>query len=230
MVIRAFPPIECADPLTGLLALGGDLEVESLLLAYRSGIFPWPYSDEYITWFAPAQRAIFESSTFHISKSTWKLYRNKDYTFTANKHFHEVISACADPAHRRNQSSTWITPEMIQAYCRLHEAGHAHSLECYHLGKLIGGLYGVSIGGMFAAESMFHSAPNGSKLALTHLVRLLSNEGIGWFDVQVLSPFLQELGAIEIPRESFMEKLKAQLSTGEANRIFRQEIAERKLI
>lgn len=209
MVIRAFPPIEEADPYSGLLAIGGDLEIESLLLAYRSGIFPWPHSEEYLTWFSPPTRAIFEVDSFHISRTTKRLYKSPRYQVAVNTRFEDVIRNCADSQYRQKEDAgTWITQDMIDAYVKLHDVGYAHSFECLFDGKLIGGVYGVGIDRMFAAESMYHSASNGSKLALTHLILTMKELQIPIVDVQVQSDFLESLGAIEVSRRQYVGQLQ----------------------
>ncbi len=205
MVIEFFPPVETTDK-HGLLAIGGDLEVESLLLAYSSGIFPWPIAEEeVIPWFAPPKRAILRFSDFHIPKTLSKLQKNNSYTFKINNSFSEVIKKCGESSNRESPGETWITPEMIQAYTDFHHAGYAHSVECYDKDRLVGGLYGVSIGAMFAGESMFYEEPNTSKLCLCYLVDYLTARGVTWIDCQQMTPLFKSFGAIEIPREEFQE-------------------------
>jgi leucyl/phenylalanyl-tRNA--protein transferase len=213
VTITAFPPVELADE-DGLLCIGGDLEAESLLLAYRSGIFPWPYSEnEPLLWFAPPQRAIVFLERFHVPRSLARQRRKENISFRIDSQFEEVIRRCAMSPNRRNQNGTWITSPMIQAYINLYHAGWCHSIECYRDESLIGGLYGISIGTMFAGESMFYLEDGGSKLALWHLAELLQAAGATWFDCQQLTPLLASFGAEEIPRQEFTALLKTAVSS-----------------
>ena len=211
MTILEFPPVSEADE-NGLLAIGGDLEVDSLLLAYRQGIFPWPVSEQYLTWFAPPKRAVLEFSDFHIPKSLLKEKRKNWAKFAFNLNFENVIAACQELTNRKDQSGTWITPAIRSAYINLHQAGHAHSVECYLNKKLVGGLYGVAIGQMFAAESMFYRHPGASKLCLWFLIDYLSSKGLNWIDIQVMTPLLAKFGAKEIDRERFSNLLAASIN------------------
>ncbi|HAM71273.1 MAG TPA: leucyl/phenylalanyl-tRNA--protein transferase [Verrucomicrobiales bacterium] len=191
----------------GLLAIGGDLSVERLLLAYRTGVFPW--SADPITWWSPDPRAIFERDGFHLSRSLAKELRRGAFSFTRDERFEEVIRACAAPAEGRTES--WISPEFIRSYVALHKAGHAHSVECWQEGRVVGGIYGVAVGGFFAGESMFHHADNASKAALHHLLEHLWSRGFALFDTQVLNPATAKLGATEISREEYLRRLKQAL-------------------
>lgn len=212
MVVKRFPPVNFADE-EGLLAVGGDLEVETLLTAYKNGIFPWPLQKEPILWFAPPERAILFYQDLHISKKLKKFLSKKPYTFKVNKNFEAVIYACSTSPNRKNQQGTWITSQMIQAYIDLHQAGYAMSFEAYdHQGILVGGMYGVKIGQMFAGESMFYTQDNASKFALIEAISYLHAQGIDWIDIQMLTPLLESLGACLIKREVFMEMLKKALS------------------
>ncbi|RMF69676.1 MAG: leucyl/phenylalanyl-tRNA--protein transferase [Calditrichaeota bacterium] len=211
-MITAFPPVERADPETGLLAVGGDLEVESLLLAYRSGIFPWPIPGQPVLWFAPARRAILEFSELHIPKRLARTLRRAPFRFAVDRDFEQVIRRCAANPNRKRSSGTWITDEMISAYVRFHEAGFAHSFETYdEQDRLVGGLYGVWLGKFFAGESMFFLRTDASKFALIQAVAHLRAHGLTWMDVQVLSPFLKRFGAREVERAVFMQKLQRAL-------------------
>src|SRR5262245_2820639 len=165
----------------GLVAIGGDFSVPRLLLAYRSGLFPWTVRP--ITWWSPDPRAIFELEQWHVSRSLARVLRQKAFAVTRDLAFRQVMEGCA--ARSRGRGSTWVTPEFIAAYTRLHQAGHAHSVECWQDGKLVGGIYGVAIGGFFAGESMFRRADNASKVALHHLVQHLRERGFALFDTQV---------------------------------------------
>ena len=197
-----FPDPRLADA-EGLVAVGGDFSVQRLLLAYRSGIFPW--TDDPITWWSPDPRGIIEFNRFHVSKSLTKLMRKGAFEVTANQAFREVMAGCAEAAPGRGE--TWVTPTFIAAYTRLHEQGHAHSIECWQDGKLVGGIYGVAIGGLFAGESMFHRVSNASKVALASLVERLRERGFGLFDVQILTPITRQLGGVELPRAEYLKRL-----------------------
>ncbi len=200
--MREFPPVDQADE-DGILCVGGDLEVDSLLLAYRSGIFPWPVSAHYpLVWFAPPRRALLFLNEVHIPKSLRKL-RKANCTFSVDRSFPEVIRACAAAKNRRLGPGTWITPEMVSGYIELHRRGWCHSFECWIDGALAGGLYGVSIGKMFAGESMFYHTPNASKLALWYLTEWLSERGAEWIDCQQVTPLLKSFGARTVTREHF---------------------------
>lgn len=187
----------------GLVALGGDLSVERLLLAYRSGIFPWTVDP--ISWWSPNPRGIFELETFHVSRRLAQIIRQRPYRVTRDRAFRDVISGCATPTARRGK--TWISPEFIDAYTALHEAGHAHSVECWQEETLVGGIYGVSVGGLFAGESMFHRADNASKIALVQLIEHLRERGFALFDIQMVTAATKSLGAMEIPRNTYLKRL-----------------------
>ena len=205
MPIKEFPDINLADE-HGLLALGGDLEIESLLLAYKSGIFPWPLDEEYLTWFSPPKRAILFFENFKVNNSLKKAIKNTPYEIKINTNFEQVIINCAK-AKRPKQNGTWITDEMITAYINLHNAGFADSYEVYIDQKLVGGIYGVRINNLFSAESMFHKTTNASKIALYSLVHDLKYKGFTFIDCQVQNPFLETLGVIEIKRDDYLKIL-----------------------
>lgn len=195
-----FPdPREANDD--GLVAIGGDLGVDRLLLAYRSGIFPW--SCDPITWWSPDPRAIFELDEIHVSRSFAKTLRREPFEITLDQAFVDVMEACATTRTDGN----WIGPEFIEAYTALHEAGHAHSVECWRDGELAGGVYGVSVGGLFAGESMFHRVSEASKVALHHLVSHLDERGYALFDIQMVTPITGQLGARHVSREEYLERL-----------------------
>ncbi len=198
----AFPDPRLADE-EGLLAIGGDLSVDRLLLAYRSGIFPWTVSP--ITWWSPDPRAIFELDAFYVSRSFARVLRKKPFEITIDRAFADVMKGCAAPA--RSRRTTWITAEFHAAYGRLHAQGHAHSLECWHEGKLAGGIYGVAIGAFFAGESMFHRIAEASKVALYYLIEHLRSRGYALFDIQMLTPITEQLGATTIAREEYLRRL-----------------------
>jgi leucyl/phenylalanyl-tRNA--protein transferase len=197
-----FPDPRSADA-DGLTAIGGDLSVPRLMLAYRSGVFPWTVNP--ITWFSPDPRGIFELDQFHVPRSLAKVLRRGAFQITVNRAFRKVMEGCAAPAPERR--STWITPEFIEAYTRLHKQGCAHSVECWQGDALVGGIYGVALGGFFAGESMFHRADNASKVALQHLVQHLRDRGFALFDIQMITPATRLLGAVEIPRLDYLKRL-----------------------
>lgn len=203
-----FPDFD--PPQEELVAVGGDLSCDRLLLAYRNGIFPW--SANPITWWSPERRGVFDLDRFHVPRSLAKLMRRQLYHITRDEAFRRVIEGCAAPARGRQQ--TWIHPEFIEAYTRLHELGHAHSVECWRGQELVGGIYGVSVGGLFAGESMFHRADNASKIALVHLANHLRERGFQLFDIQMLTPATQRLGAVEISRAEYLRRLCAAVQAG----------------
>jgi len=202
----AFPNLQSANR-EGLLALGGDLSVPRLLLAYRSGIFPW--TDEPLTWWSPDPRAIFEIDAFRPPKRLESKLRSPSFKATVDRDFCAVIHACAAPGAGRE--STWISPRFIEAYMELHHQGHAHSVEVWREERLVGGIYGVAIRGFFAGESMFHRVTDASKIALCHLMAHLRGRKFELFDTQVLSPLTARLGAIEIRRRDYLERLAVAL-------------------
>ncbi len=187
----------------GLVAIGGDLSVERLLLAYRMSIFPWTVSP--ISWWSPDPRAILELDKLHVGESLRKVIRKGTFQVTVDRAFPKVMENCA--ARKPGRSETWITAEFIDAYTRLHERGHAHSLECWQNGELAGGIYGVTIGGLFAGESMFHRVSNASKVALFHLVEHLRKRHFRLLDIQMLTPVTKQMGGETIPREVYLERL-----------------------
>jgi len=197
----------------GVVAVGGDLHPDTLLRAYQSGIFPWPHPGLPLLWFCPPRRGVLEFSRLHIPRSLAQAQRRAAFRFTIDRAFREVISACAR-ACRPGQGGTWITQEMVGAYCELHRLGRAHSVEAWTGERLVGGIYGVDAGGAFSGESMFYLEPNASKLALLHLVEHLSSRGLGWMDIQMVTPHMKALGAAELPRDAFLKKLAKTLSSG----------------
>ncbi|MGQ9424546.1 leucyl/phenylalanyl-tRNA--protein transferase [Gilvimarinus sp. F26214L] len=202
-----FPPPEQALPEpNGLLAAGGDLSPARLLEAYRQGIFPWYEEGQPILWWTPEPRTILRPGAVHISRSLRKVLRRREFTVTADECFAQVIAACAEP--RDGVSGTWITPEMNQAYKDLHRLGHAHSIEVWRNGELVGGLYGVSIGQAFFGESMFSRCSNASKIALVHLAHQLEQWNFGVIDCQIESEHLLSMGAENVPRTVFQGLLR----------------------
>jgi leucyl/phenylalanyl-tRNA--protein transferase len=208
MTIIEFPPVETADE-DGILAIGGDLEPESIVLAYSNGIFPWPLNERLLAWFAPPQRAVLFLNEFHIGRSLKKALRSSGFSCSIDTAFSEVISHCAEVVNRGEQDSTWITDELRDAYIKLHTLGFAHSFETYLGDTLVGGIYGMQVGNFFAAESSFYRRDNASKAAMITMVEYLRKQGLAWFDCQVLTPFSESFGAREIPRSDFMKLLGA---------------------
>jgi leucyl/phenylalanyl-tRNA--protein transferase len=196
-----------------IVLFGGKLSAENLRRAYARGIFPWTIEGLPLPWFCPEKRAILEFSELHVPRSLRKEQKKQLFRFTIDAAFADVIKICAK-IKRGDGEGTWITEEFIAAYTDLHEQGAAHSVEAWdkETNELVGGLYGVDGGGVFAGESMFHFAPNASKLALLHLIEHLESRGANWFDVQVLTPHIEALGAREISRQTFLFKLEQTLA------------------
>jgi leucyl/phenylalanyl-tRNA--protein transferase len=200
-----FPPVHLAEP-DGLLAIGGDLSPDRLLLAYRSGIFPW-YEGEHILWWCPDPRFVLFPKELKISKSIRPLLNRNEFDFTINKAFDQVIHHCKE-TKRPGQQGTWITDEVEKAYCQLHELGYAHSAEAWKNGELVGGLYGIRLGKVFFGESMFSKQSNASKYAFTKYVLQLQAEGIELIDCQVYTEYLESFGAGMIERKEFIKYLQ----------------------
>jgi leucyl/phenylalanyl-tRNA---protein transferase len=202
--------IDFPDPVhDDIVMLGGRLNTDNLLAAYRRGIFPWPADGWPLIWFCPSVRAILEFKNLHVPRRLARLQRRTPLRSTIDRDFKAVITHCAK-ASRAGEVGTWITPQMFRAYCELHRLGHAHSVEVWdEEGNLVGGLYGVAIDGSFSGESMFYLRPNASKLALLHLIEHLRARGLDWMDIQVMTPHMAALGASEISREEFLAKLNA---------------------
>ena len=205
-----FPPAEDADP-EGLVGFGGELSPQWLLDAYRHGIFPWPITDfeAPLAWWSPDPRAVIEFDRFHVSRRLRRTCRGAKFEVTRNLDFAGVIRGCAMAPGRLNQ--TWLTPEMIEAYIRLHSLGHAHSVEVWYGHELAGGVYGVAIGAMFAAESKFYRVRDASKVALVHLVEHLRESQFTLLDIQQLTPHTAQFGASEIPRSEYLARLAEAL-------------------
>ncbi len=192
--------------------LGGKLSPDWLLEAYRRGIFPWPIVDgelEILAWFSPDPRAIIALEGLHVSRRLRRRIRSGRFQVTYDRDFLGVVAGCAEPRGPRGQ--TWITPAMASAYHRLHELGYAHSVEVWHHERLVGGVYGVSLGGFFSGESMFHRMNDASKVALVFLVERLRICGYNLFDIQQSTPHSQRMGAIEIPRKEYLRRLERAL-------------------
>ena len=195
------PPAQALAEPNGLLAAGADLSTERLLSAYSQGIFPWYSGDQPLLWWSPNPRMVLLTDEFRISQSLHKVIRQKRFEVRWNTAFHKVIAMCAEP--RERDGGTWIMPEMMDAYERLHELGHAHSVESWRDGTLVGGLYGVQIGRMFFGESMFTRETNASKVALAHLVHFLRQAGFPMIDCQQQTKHLASFGARPILRDDF---------------------------
>jgi len=197
--------------------LAGDAEVVSVAAlrdAYFRGIFPWPIPGYPLFWFCPPRRAVLDFDQLHVPERLARLRRRTALTFTIDQDFGGVISSCRR-SPRPGQAGTWITPAMIRAYQNLHLAGHAHSVEVRgEAGALVGGLYGVAAGGVFSGESMFHTVPNASKLALLFLVDHLRARGLSWIDIQMITPHMAALGAHEVPRDEFLDQLEVEHARG----------------
>ena len=204
----SFPPVETSQP-DGLLAIGGDLSVERLLLAYKKGIFPW-YEGEYILWWCPDPRFVLFPEELKISRSMKKMMKKEKFSFTINTAFEKVIGNCKT-INRKGQEGTWITDEVKKAYTILHFKGHAHSAEVWKDGELVGGLYGIRMGNVFFGESMFSKISNASKFGFIKYVEYLESEGIKLIDCQVYTEHLESLGARMIRREEFIGLLKAYI-------------------
>jgi leucyl/phenylalanyl-tRNA--protein transferase len=203
-----FPPIDQANR-DGILAIGGDLSPERLQLAYKSGIFPWFEDGEPIIWWSPNPRMVLFLDELIVSKSMRNILNRDSFKVTFNQNFREVISNC-QKIKRDGQNGTWITNEMIDAYCNLHELGIAKSVEVWQNDTLVGGLYGIDLGHVFCGESMFSNVSNASKVAFIALVNHLKNENYKLLDCQVYNPHLESLGCREIARDEFMELLKIE--------------------
>lgn len=205
-----FPDPSLADA-EGLIAVGGDLSPQRLLCAYSTGIFPWYGDDTPILWWSPDPRAIIELDGLHVSRRLARTVRQGKFAVTFDRAFGQVIRGC-----QVREEGTWITEEMIAAYEEMHSLGHAHSVEVWRGGELAGGIYGVTIGGLFAGESMFSLVRDASKVALVHLVEHVKKRGFVLFDIQYLNDHTSSLGGIEIPRDEYLRRLR-QAITKEAH-------------
>ena len=205
-----FPPVELASP-EGLLAIGGDLRSERLLEAYRHGIFPWYNDGQPILWWSPDPRAVLFPARLHVSHSLHKTIRRGRYRVTLDERFADVMRACAAPRAKNPVGGTWITAQMLEAYTRLHQQGYAHSIETWDGDSLVGGLYGVAIGGAFFGESMFSRATDASKVAFAYGVRQMQRWGFSLIDCQLSTPHLTSLGAESVRRRDYLNYLAAAL-------------------
>lgn len=203
-----FPPVEMAST-EGIVAVGGDLSSERLILAYQNGIFPWFEEDEPILWWSPPQRMVVNPKDYKIAKSLRNILNRKIFEITFNKNFSDVIKHC-QIIKRKGQKGTWITDSMYESYVKLHELGIAKSVEVWQNNELVGGLYGVDLGNVFCGESMFSKVPNASKVAFVSLIEDLKQENYLLLDCQVHNNHLEKLGAFEISRESYLKILKSK--------------------
>ena len=202
-----FPPPTESSP-DGLVAVGGDLSPERLLDAYRCGIFPWPMSDEDpMPWWSPNPRAILPLDGLHISRRLRRTLRAGKFQVTCDQAFRDVLHGCASAQDRLRE--TWLSEEMIGGYVEMHRLGHAHSVEVWYEGQLAGGTYGLAIGGLFAAESMFYRERDASKIALAYLLAHLNARGYTLLDVQQWTSHTGRMGVVEISRDAYLEKLAA---------------------
>jgi leucyl/phenylalanyl-tRNA--protein transferase len=205
-----FPNVELADE-DGLLAVGGDLSTERLLLAYKNGIFPWYAENEPICWHTPNPRFVLFPDELKVSKSMKSLLAKNEFHFTINNSFNEVINNCKT-VHRKDQPGTWINDDIVNAYTKLNQLGYAHSAEAWHNDELVGGLYGIRLGNIFFGESMFSKKTNASKFAFISYVQKLQPENIALIDCQVYTPHLESLGARMIERKEFISILKKYIT------------------
>ena len=207
-----FPPVEEAS-CEGILAVGGDLSVERLVLAYKNGIFPWFDADEPILWWSPPERMVVNPHDYKVSKSIRNILNRNIFEVTVNKDFESVIKNC-QKIERKGQDGTWISEDIIASYTKLHERGYAKSFEVWQIDsqsswELVGGLYGVDLGHVFCGESMFSKVPNASKIAFVSLIQYLKENNYKLLDCQVHNDHLEKLGAFEISRETFMKVLRS---------------------
>ena len=200
--------IDPAKSIDGIVALGGPLTTTNLLRAYCRGIFPWPMNEYVLPWCCPEERGILDFNELHIPRRLARTRQNSTFHFTIDRAFPQVITNCAT-VKRKHESGTWITRQMIRAYCELHKQGHAHSVEVWEGTELVGGLYGVDAGGSFAGESMFSLRSDASKLALLFLIDHLKQRDLDWLDIQMVTPHLEALGGKLISRAEFLAKLTA---------------------
>ena len=205
-----FPPPEGASP-EGVVAAGGDTRPDRLLLSYSQGIFPWPHDGLPLLWFSPDPRFVLPLDGVRVSRSLRKTIRKQHYEIRTDTAFRQVMLACAD-TRRRGQYGTWITDEMVQGFSALHDLGFAHSVEAWHNGRLVGGLYGISLGRVFYGESMFASEPDASKVATVTLCGNLRSWGFHFIDCQVHTDHLERFGAVEWPRSRYLAALRRALS------------------
>ena len=199
------PRFALADP-NGLLAVGGDLAPARLIAAYQQGIFPWFGEDDPLLWWSPDPRCVFSPTSLHVSRSMRRFIRTTNLQVTINQDFAGVIQACAE-VHAQAERGVWIHPEMIAAYQQLHQLGHAHAIEVWQQGQLVGGLYGVAVNNLFCAESMFQRVTNASKFALLRFAQAFFTAGGSYIDAQIMNPHTASLGAFELARAAYLTEL-----------------------
>lgn len=215
--LRPIPPMmpgstfwispEMADS-DGLVGVGGDLMPGTLLAAYQAGVFPWYGEDDPILWFSPDPRGVVPLDAFHIPRRLKRTIERTALTLSINRNFRAVMAACGE----NRDEGTWVTPDMLDAYCELHRLGYAHSVEVWNGDSLVGGVYGVALGGFFAAESMFHRETDASKIALVALCERLRKRGFALLDIQVVSSHTARFGAVSIPRSEYLHRLRAAMA------------------
>jgi leucyl/phenylalanyl-tRNA---protein transferase len=201
---RPWVPPEYATP-EGIVGVGGDLDPDTLLKAYSAGVFPWFNPGDPVIWWSPDPRGVIPLDTFHVPRRLAATVRQNKFRITVNTRFAEVMRACADD----RTDGTWVTGEMVTAYTALHRQGHAHSLEAWVGDELVGGVYGVSVGGLFAGESMFHRVRDASKVALVALLTRLRDRGFVLFDTQIVNAHTAQFGAVDISRAEYLRRLRA---------------------
>jgi leucyl/phenylalanyl-tRNA--protein transferase len=203
--VKVFPdPREATED--GLLCIGGTLDVPTLVQAYSKGIFPWPQEGYPLLWFSPPKRGVLDFADLHLGRSFLKEVERTTLRFSFNENFEDVIHNCAK-VPRAHEAGTWILPEMVSAYIELHHAGHAHSIEAWRGSELVGGLYGVYIGGVFSGESMFYKESNASKLCFFKLISFLQKKGLTWLDTQMVTPLVEGMGGKYISRDEFLDRI-----------------------
>jgi leucyl/phenylalanyl-tRNA---protein transferase len=208
-----FPPVDWADE-NGVLCWGGELTPQSLIEAYSRGIFPWPHRGLPLLWFAPPQRALLFFDELHVGSRLRRYLKKEPYEIRFNTSFEQVMRCCGAPRMVEGEweRGTWITKPIRRAYMQMHQLGLAHSVEAWQNGKLVGGLYGVGMGGYFAGESMFHLEDNASKACVLALIEKLKAHGSTWLDCETMTPHFERLGAREVPREEFTQLLEASIA------------------
>ena len=205
--INIFPDPRYFPGVDGIVYVGADLEVKTLVQAYSLGIFPWPIEGYPLLWHCPDPRGVLDFATLHVPKSMKRFLKKSPFEITFNRAFAKVIEACARQP-RKGQDGTWILPSFIPAYTRFHRAGYAHSVECWQGDRLVGGLYGVFVGGVFSGESMFHTEPNASKACLLAIAGRLESLGFEWMDIQMVTPVTRLLGGEYISRDAFLDRIQ----------------------
>jgi len=212
----------------GLLAMSRKLDCEMLLSAYLQGIFPWPSDERFILWFSPPQRAILDLEAARISPRLRREFKDRNFSLRINTAFEDVIRNCS---MRHDGEGTWLTPAMLDVYMEFHRRGFVFSFETFQDDRLVGGLYGTWINSFFAGESMFFRESGASKFALVEMINFLRDQaGLSWIDVQMLTPLLSRLGAVEIPRTTFLKRLKAALKTPVADAAAVYQVRQREIL